>query len=246
MLAVTSFRTRGFSLRCLLTWFGLGPRPEAQPEVPPFRPRPLPGQSQAIDRSAVLARGDELMRRYRASGLPVTVLVFELHDLPELECVFGAAAARSAMARAAAKWQRIAGASGLVLRPSPTALAVLLPDRQREETLDLMRLGFGQPCSLEIETGGEEIVLIPEYAMRVVRTENDTLAQVTESLRREIEAARTFEQQRRDWLQQERESHSKPMELPDPVQELLPVQRPAVRSEHYPRIPATMPAPLLR
>lgn len=232
-------RARWPSLRRLRAWLGLSPAAPHRAEH---------GQRvTAIDACAAFRRGDEFLQRCREGRVPVTVLVFELHDLPELECVFGAGAARQAIARATAKLQRVAGTQGLVLRTDPTLFTVLLPDTDREDTLDLLRGAFGESCSLEVEADGEDVVLVPEFALRILSTETLSLVDVHHGLRCEIQQARAREERRRDYLQRERESHSRPMPLP--AQATARPDRATLRTvqaELYPRIPMTVPVPLGR
>lgn len=231
---------RGWSpLRRLGAWLGLSSGAAARP-----------ARSQrvtAIDACAAFRRGDEFLHRARRDRVPVTVLVLELHDLPELECVFGGQTARKAIDHTMAGLQRVAGAQGMVLRTDPTLFTVLLPDSDREDTLDLLRTAFGQSCSLELETDGEDLVLVPEFAMRILCTETLPLVDVHHGLCCEIQQARTREQQRQDYLQRERESHSRPMSLPappEPPSDRKP--RRAPQAEPYPPVPMTIPVPLGR
>lgn len=236
---VTGHRHGGWSLRRLGAWLGLSPRAGA---------RHLDSQRvTAIDACAAFRKGDEFLERCRDDRVPVTVLVFELHDLPELECVFGAGAARQAIEQATAKLQRIAGTQGTVLRTDPTLFTVLLPDTDRQDTLDLLRGAFGESCSLEIEADGEDLVLVPEFALRILSTEALPLVDVQHGLRCEIQQARAREQRRQDYLQRERESHSRPMPLPAraPARPDRATLR-TVQAELYPRIPMTMPVALAR
>lgn len=199
----------------------------------------------AIDACSAFRRGDEILHRCRQDRIPVTVLVFDLHDLPELECVFGTQAARRAIDHAMARLQRIAGTDGTVLRTDPTRFTVLLPDTDREDTLDLLRDAFGQSCSLELETDDEDLLLVPEFAIRILSTETLPLAEIHHGLCCEIQQARAREQRRQDYLQRERESHSRPMALPDPLELLLDREpRRLPQAQPYPPLPMTMPVAL--
>lgn len=232
-------RARWPSLRRLGAWLGLSPAAAAHAEHG--------HRVSAIDACAAFRRGDEFLQRCRQDRIAVTVLVLELHDLPELECVFGVQAARSAIDHAMARLQRIAGTQGKVLRTDPTLFTLLLPDTDREDTLDLLHGAFGESCSLELEAGGEDLVLVPEFALRILSTETLSLVDVHHGLRCEIQQARAREQRRQDYLQRERESHSRPMPLPARA-----TARPdratlrTVQAELYPRMPMTIPVPLGR
>ncbi|HEY0884675.1 MAG TPA: hypothetical protein VGE20_05310 [Ramlibacter sp.] len=223
-------------LRRLGAWLGLPPGERVDCQ-----------RGTAIDACAAFRRGDEFLQRWRRDRVTVTVLLFELHDLAELECVFGPGAAREAIEQATARLERIAGKQGSVLRTGPALFTVLLPDTGKEDALDLLRGAFGQSCSLELEADGEDLVLVPEFALRILSTAAVPLLDVHHGLCREIQQGRAREQQRQEYLQRERESHSRPMTLPD-APELLPGHEPrrAPRAEPYPRIPMTMPVPLGR
>lgn len=222
-------------LRRLGAWLGLSPGAPAG--------RVDSQRATAIDACAAFRRGDEFLQRWRRDRVTVTVLLFELHDLAELECVFGSGAAREAIEQATTRLERIAGRQGSVLRTGPTLFTVLLPDTDKEDALDLLRGAFGQSCSLELEADGEDVVLVPEFALRILSTETLPLVDVHHGLCCEIRQGRAREQQRQEYLQRERESHSRPMTLSD-APELLPERAP--QAEPYPRIPMTMPVPLGR
>lgn len=236
----TAGRRAGWSsLRRIGAWLGLSSRAAA--------PHAESQRLTAIDACAAFRKGDEFLQRCREDRVPVTVLVFELHDLPELECVFGAGAARQAIVQATAKLQRIAGTQGMVLRTDPTLFTLLLPDTDKDDALDMLRGAFGESCALELEAGGEDLVLVPEFALRILSTEAPPLVDVQHGLCCDIQEARAREQQRREYLQRERESHSRPMPLPRTVQGRPERESPrAVHPEQYPRIPMTMPVPLGR
>lgn len=149
------------------------------------------------------------------------------------------------MATAAASFRRIAGRAGLVVQIRPTAFALALPDVDREEALQLVHAEFGKSCCLEVADGGEEIVLLLDCRADTVDGESTTLKRVCESLCRDIEHARHKEQTRRRYLERERESHTRPMQLRAARNETVPRASPAkVPQEPYPRIPATIPMPI--
>lgn len=221
---------RGWSsLRRLGAWLGLSSGARGGAARSANRPA-------ALDACAEFRRGEGFLQRWRQERVPVTVLVFELHDLPELECVFGVRAAHDAVHKAWGRLQRIAGTEGRVLRTDPTRFTVLLPDADRHEALDMLHSAFGESCSLEIEADGEDVLLVPDFAMRILSTETVPLVEVHHALCCEIQRTRTKEQRRQAYLQAERESHSRPMALPE--------RPPAVRGEVYPRLPMTVPMPL--
>lgn len=229
----TSDRAGWPPLRRLRAWLGQSPSAAVRGKHPQ--------RFTAIDACAAFRHGDEFLQRCRQERIPVAVLVFELHDLPELECVFGPQAARSAIDHAAVRLQCIAGTAGKVLRTDPTRFIVLLPDVDKVDVMELLHGTLGQSCSLELEVDGEDLVLMPEFAIRIVSAEALALVDVQHELCCEIWEARAREQQRRDYLHRERESHSRSMPLPRPMPPLGRVQ-----PESYPRIPVTVSLPLGR
>ncbi len=101
---------------------------------------------------------------------------------------------------------------------------------------------MGSPCCIELDAGDHEIVLVPDFKVQALRSDSTSLAQAYSDLRKDIAAAQHLERRRQRYLQQERESHTRPMDLhvheePKPTPLPEPVFRPMA---------PTMPAPLRR
>lgn len=185
-----------------------------------------------------------MLRRSRRDNHPLSVLVFALNDLPELECVFGSRVAKEAVAKMTAKLERMATRKGLVLRTGPTIFTVLLPSVSRDSALAAIHATLGQACCIEFDAGGDEIVLVPEF---LVQTMCDTrsLEEVYDGLCSDIAQARLTEQRRQKYLERERESHSRPMELQVARLRAQPRPRPPKTFQTvYAPMPANIPIPM--
>lgn len=186
----------------------------AAPGKTPAKASPAGSQRDwSVDVAAMVAAGDEMMLRSRREKFALSVAVFDLSDLSELKSVFGRQVTQQVIAHITAKFQRIATSKGLVVRTGPTVFTLLLPGFGRDRALADIRSVMGHPCCIELEGSDDEIVLVPEFKVQTVRSDTASIADVFASLRREITQTRQLEQTRRNYLQRERESHTRPMEL---------------------------------
>ena len=190
--------------------------------------------------------GDEMLCRARGNNRPLSVAVFELSDLPELQCVFGWRATQDVIAQTAVRLQGLIARKGLAVRTSATTFTVLLPGVDRDGALAVIHAALGQPCCIEWVAGGEEIVLVPDFMVKTVSGDSVCVSEVHESLCRDIAQARLMEERRTKYLERERESHSRPMKFrPPPLK--LHVTRASPRKiglPDYPPMAATMPVPM--
>ena len=155
--------------------------------------------------------GDTMIADARAAGRPFTVVVFEQADLPELHVLFGGEAARTVAARFNQKLQALAGARGLAIRSDATTWAVLLPDVDDAQAVSAVERVFGPSLAVDLESEGEEILLVPTIAVRTVAArEHAPMRSIYQEMRGRI--AGTLRQQRRreEHLRRERERHSRP------------------------------------
>ena len=167
---------------------------------------------------SMIAAGDAMLLRSRRENVALSLAVFDLTDLPELKSVFGSQVAQEVIARITIKFQRMATSRGLVVRTGPTVFAVLLPGCGRDRALSTIRSVMGHPCCIELEGGKEEIVMIPEFKVQTVRGDTASIEEVYTGLRRDISQVHALELKRRQYLQRERESHTRLIDLlPDPV-----------------------------
>lgn len=218
----------------LAVWLGLArPAPPRKTVAPQRR---HPGQQHA----ALFAAGEQMLAQSRRDNHALSVVVFDLNDLPELENVFGAAVVREVLDEVALRLQDLATNRGLVIRSGPTIFTVLIPGSGRDRTHLAIEDTMGSPCCIELNAGDHEIVLIPDFELHTVRSGSPGLAQIEQDLRRQIEQAQIREARRRRYLQKERESHTRPMDLRMGATQVSSI-------EHQPAAPAdhsTVPVPL--
>lgn len=198
----------------------------------------------AGDFDALVLAGDAMMIRARRDKQALTVAVFELSDLPELRSVFGKEVTQEVVHRLREKFQRIATSKGLVARTGPTLFTVLMPGFGRDRALAAISEVMGFPCSIELDSTRDEVVLIPEYMVQTVRSDTASVADVIAALRAGIAQSQEREHSRRRYLKRERESHTPPMELRTPTAvSRRPLLDDAGPRPAYPSV-ATIPMPL--
>lgn len=190
-------------------------------------------------RQAMLAACEGMLRRAELGKQPLSIAVFDLSDLPEVESLFGPDVAKQVIAQVTSRLQCIATSRGLAVRTGATVFTVLMPGYSRDRAHLAIQKFMGRPCRIELDTGDDEIVLIPGFKVHTLRAESDSLPQVYQDLCRDISDARDAEQRRREYLQRERESHTRPMELQADSE-----PRPAKTRRPRPAMHATMPVPL--
>jgi GGDEF domain-containing protein len=221
------------ALRRLAIWLRLAqPSPASKVEAQ----RRRSGQQ----RAALFAAGEQMLAQSRRDNHAVSVVVFDLSDLPEVESVFGAAVVHEVLAEVVLRLQDLATSRGLVIRTGATVFTVLIPGLGRDRAQLAIEKTMGSPCCIELNAGDHEIVLVPDFALHTVRSGSPGLAQVQQELRRQIEDARRIEDRRRRYLQKERESHTRPMDLRAGTARVSPVEREPAAPDHQP----TMPVPL--
>lgn len=183
-------------------------RPELSPKGRPATGvAVVDGETNAMpDKQVMFEIGNEMLLRARRNSQPLTVLVFELSDLPELELVFGSGVAREAIDRTTAELRRLTTSKGVALWTSPTVCTVLLPRLSRDQAIAAVHDTLGKPCCIEFDADGDEIVLLPEFRVQTV-DDNASIEEVYESLCREIDQVLLSEQHRQKYLERERESY---------------------------------------
>lgn len=223
-------------IRELTGWLGLSAKSQARASVCVSSDQ----KGWDLDQDAMFKIGNEMLCRSSGNHHPLSVVVFDLSDLPELECIFGVQAAEEIIAETVARLQGLATRKGLAVRTSATVFTVLLPGVGHDEALDLIGAALGQPCCIELEARrGDEIMLVPEFMVRTVFGHAVSLRETFESLCRDIAQTRLNEERRQKYLERERESHSRPMKLQGP--KAGPRHIPQLA---YPPMPATIPVPM--
>jgi len=228
------------ALRAIVRWLGLSATARARVCVATDQ------KSWTLDKDAMFKVGNEMLCGGGGNNRPLSVVVFDLSDLPELQCVFGLQAAKDVIAQIAVRLQGLVARKGIAVRTSATIFTVLLAGVDRDGALEVIRAALGQPCCIELVAGGEEIVLVPEFMVRTVSGDSVCVSEVYESLCRDIAQARLVEERRTKYLERERESHSRPMKSRS-----LPVKLQAARASprkmphmDYPPMAATIPVPM--
>ena len=223
------------AVRALSSWLGLGAENQARARVCVSSDQ----KSWDFDQDAMFKIGHEMLCRLRGNHQPLSVLVFDISDLPELECVFGVQAAKEIIVQTTATLQRLAARRGLAVQTGPTVFTVLLPGLGHDESLDLISAALGRPCCIESEAGGDEIMLVPEFRVRTVFGDAVPLREIYESLCRDVAQTRLKEERRKKYLARERESHSRPMKL-----QATTASTRTIPHGGYPEAPATIPVPM--
>jgi GGDEF domain-containing protein len=164
----------------------------------------------ASHRAAVYELGDTMISEAAARRQPVTVLMFEQGDLPELHALFGSSAARAVASAFGARLRQLAGSGGAAVRSEGSTWTVVLPGHGAERALAAVQRVLGPGLATEVEVDGEEIVLVPRMAIHTVAADASPMLHIYREMRGKIDRAHALELRRQEYLRRERESHSRP------------------------------------
>lgn len=195
------------------------------------------GRASAADGSGTVAL-EAAALAMQQRGASYSMLLFELRDLPELECVFGARAAQAAMAAFSAQLAKVAGRNGRLVRTGPTLFAVLLPIANPEYALAAAQAVLGRPCRIELQVRGDDVVLLPDVTLQTMAADAE-VAPAHEALRRRLPAQSLQPRRTRDRPPLRRPQAARDVAPPAPAPQRQPV---AQRAEGF--YPATIPVPL--
>jgi hypothetical protein len=156
----------------------------------------------------------------------MSMLVVQISDIGEVHELFGAKLAKQAMMRVFAQLLRLASTQGIVVRTEPATFALLMPGCTGEELLDRFEGALGRPYSIDLESHGQDILLMPDVLARRVRSA-ESVSAAYNTLCRDLVHARRCESKRRDYMRQERESHSHPIPLESQAPTVYPQDMPA-------------------
>jgi GGDEF domain-containing protein len=161
---------------CLLAWSTSALRRLCQ-----LNPRIEPCQGVAshlriVSAKGVLIAAKGMLEQAVADGRPLSIAVLELHDLPELQKLFGSGMAARVLTRASKKLRAVAGAKGLAMRTSRTQFTLVLPGLEADSVRLALRTVFGAACCIE-DDAAEEIVLLPDFAVETLTSANASIAQ---------------------------------------------------------------------
>lgn len=129
----------------------------------------------------MLAVAADMLQRHQQ----LSMLVLAIRDLPELEGVFGHGAAKQALAIAAGKLGSLASTAH-AMRTAPTLLTLLLPGWESQRTVDAVFAAFGKPCCIELQVDGQDVVVLPEFAVHTVGRETSSMEQIYDDLHRAV------------------------------------------------------------
>ena len=124
-----------------------------------------------------LAAADGMLEQAVADRRPLSLALVELHDLPELHRLFGRSMADRVLARAGRQLRAVAGGKGLAVRTSATQFTLVLPGFQADAVRLALSTVFGDACCIEDDGGGEEMVLLPRFAVATLTDSGESLAQ---------------------------------------------------------------------
>lgn len=189
------------------------------------------------DKERLCAAGAQLLRAALANAQPLTLAVLQVHDLPEVELVFGRAVAEQVIDSVIAELSRAAGRKGLVVRSGPDAFGLLAPGRGAEAAVAALAARFGKPCTIELDTDQGEILLLPDLRVHELQA-GESVRHEYERLCEAMVLARGLQERYCESVRKERESHTPTMGLPavlDPRRDSVPC---------YPALPPTIRMPL--
>lgn len=135
---------------------------------------------------ALAELGDRLLKRSQRRGEPLAVLVFDFDDRDQVKDLYSVRARHQMLDLIGRKLRRLAGRKGLALRPTPGRFVVLLPGCTRALALELATDKFGVPCSFELDSAEDELVLLPRVTALCATDETESV----ERLLRDVQAQR--------------------------------------------------------
>lgn len=147
------------------------------------------------DEHLLCTMGEKMLRTARVAGQPLTLVVMQVYDLPEVELVFGHAATEEVIDEVMTELTRVAAREGLLVRSAADTFALLLPGSGTQASLEAVVARFGKLCVIEFELGGDEILLMPDVRVHTFGL-GECVQVVYERLRGVIAKTRAQEQLR--------------------------------------------------
>lgn len=166
------------------------------------------------NRDGLCRAGANVLQGARREGRPVSLLLLDFSDLPEVRSIYGRETSRKLHAKVVRKMKAIAGAHGFAARTGQSQFTILLPGVSRERAQVLVQRQLGKPSRVEFDAGDSEIVLVPDIFCEMAAADVETLDDLYDEVVQNLAELRTREQRRQQHLQRERERHSRPMSLP--------------------------------
>lgn len=177
---------------------------------------PFELQSWSANGNALMEVGDDLIERCQREKQPLSVVIFDQTDLPELQSIFGRDVAEQMVSQLARKLHAMAPGKGLSIRTDENVFTVLMPGFDRKGSLAAVRQALGSTCSVEFTSGEDEIVLVPDFVIHTVRSGAGSMKEIYRALRRDMKQQQKNESRRQLYLRRERESHSSRSVAPQP------------------------------
>ncbi len=191
------------------------------------------------NKEGLIAYGGRLLAECEASRRVLSVAVFDFADLIEVRSIYGTRIARSLTGVIVEKLLALAGDRGFAARTGLAEFTVVMPGMGRDRALAAIERVLGKPTRIEFDAGGNEIVLVPGFALETSGPDIGSVEDLYREVRTSIDEFQRGEERRHHHLQRERERHSRPMGI-TPLAERHPVARRVMRVEISP----TMPVPL--
>jgi len=156
--------------------------------------------------------GNAMLQKTRKKKQPLSIVVLDFSDLPELQFVCKGEA-RDMGPTIERMLQGVAPAKGAVVRTGPTTFAVLLPNFDARKALRAVHEAFGKACCFEFALGDNEMLLMPDYLVKTIHNRTESLEDVYQVLCDELRKGQLHAERRQIYLRRERESHSRPSTL---------------------------------
>lgn len=195
------------------------------------------------NRVGMVVRGNELLASCRRDNRVMAMVVFNFNDLLEVRNMYGARIYRQLMAKVARKMGAVAGDRGLAVRTGAAQFTLLIPGVGRDKALHAVERLLGSPSRIELETREHEIILVPELMADIATSDTGSVEELYVEMCADLTRLQMGEERRRQYIQRERESHSRPMELQVQA-EHRPARSRRPVTAYEPVMPQTMPAPL--
>ena len=161
-----------------LAFFELRPGPAA-----PSTEEALDSRTGLQQPSALATWGDSLLRKTQGRSEPLSLLLFDFHDLLEVDELYGTLVRRRLLSVIGARLRRLAGRKGLAVRLDATRFVVLLPGMGRDTAMDRIASRLGKPCSFELEGSHDEVMVLPSLSVVSTTTSTDSVAQLLDQCR---------------------------------------------------------------
>jgi GGDEF domain-containing protein len=122
--------------------------------------------------------GEPLLQRCQRRDEPLAVLVLDFDDLADVQDLYGIQARREMLGLIGRGLRRLAGRKGLALRVTQSRFLVLLPGCTGAGALARAAAKLGVPCSFELDSDNDELVLVPQITALCATEETDSIEQM--------------------------------------------------------------------